>query len=79
MVELAARTLGGLRSGDRAPVPDARTEVSVTSDDSLIYLIGGYARGEGRRPATPRAMLVYELRQRRRKRSQAGGDALRTW
>ncbi len=44
----------------RAPVPDARTEVSVTSDDSLIYLIGGYARGEGRRPATPRAMLVYD-------------------
>lgn len=44
----------------RAPVRDARTEVSVTSDDSLIYLIGGYARGEGRRPATPRAMLVYD-------------------
>ena len=44
----------------RAPVPDARTEVSVASDDSLIYLIGGYGRGEGRRPSAPRAMLVYD-------------------
>ena len=44
----------------RAPVPDARTEVSVAADDSLIYLIGGYGRGEGRRPAAPRAMLAYD-------------------
>ena len=44
----------------RAPVPEGRTEVSVAADDSLIYLIGGYGRGEGRRPAAPRAMLVYD-------------------
>jgi N-acetylneuraminic acid mutarotase len=44
----------------RAPVPDARTEVSVASDDSLVYLIGGYGRGEGRRPSAPRTMLVYD-------------------
>lgn len=44
----------------RAPVPDARTEVSVSTDDSLVYLIGGYGRGEGRRPSAPRAMLVYD-------------------
>ena len=43
----------------RAPVPNARTEVSVAADDSLIYLIGGYGRGEGRRPSAPRAMLAY--------------------
>jgi hypothetical protein len=44
----------------RAPVPDARTEVSVAADDSLIYLVGGFGRGEGRRPSAPRAMLVYD-------------------
>jgi N-acetylneuraminic acid mutarotase len=44
----------------RAPAPEARTEVSVASDDSLIYLIGGYGRGEGRRPSAPRGMLVYD-------------------
>jgi len=44
----------------RAPVPDPRTEVSVAADDSLIYLIGGYGRGEGRRPSAPRAMLAYD-------------------
>jgi N-acetylneuraminic acid mutarotase len=43
----------------RAPVPDGRTEVSVAAHDSLIYLIGGYGRGEGRRPSAPRTMLAY--------------------
>ena len=33
--------------------------MSVASDDSLIYLIGGYGHGEGRRPSAPRAMLVF--------------------
>jgi len=32
----------------------------VSTDDSLIYLIGGYGRGAGRRPSAPRAMLVYD-------------------
>ena len=44
----------------RAPVPDARTEASVTTDDSHIYLIGGFGRGEGRRATAPQAMLVYD-------------------
>lgn len=44
----------------RAPVPDGRTEVSVAAGDSLIYLIGGFGRGEGRRPTAPRAMLAYD-------------------
>ena len=44
----------------RAPLPEGRTEVSVAADDSLIYLIGGYGRGEGRRPSAPRTMLVYD-------------------
>jgi N-acetylneuraminic acid mutarotase len=44
----------------RSPVPEARTEVSVATDGSLVYLIGGFGRGEGRRPIAPRAMLVYD-------------------
>lgn len=44
----------------RAPVPEARTEVSVATDGSLIYLIGGFGDGEGRRPAAPRAMFAYD-------------------
>jgi N-acetylneuraminic acid mutarotase len=43
----------------RAPVPEARTEVSVTTDGSLIYLIGGFATVGGR-PSAPRAMLAYD-------------------
>jgi N-acetylneuraminic acid mutarotase len=34
--------------------------VSVAAGDSTIYQIGGYGRGEGRRPAAPRAMLAYD-------------------
>jgi hypothetical protein len=44
----------------RAPVPEARTEVSVATGDSLIYLIGGFGPGEGRRPSAPRAMFAYD-------------------
>lgn len=44
----------------RAPVPEARTEVSVATDGSLIYLIGGFGSGEGRRPSAPRAMFAYD-------------------
>lgn len=42
-----------------APVPDARTEVSVTTDGQRIYLIGGFAAGPGGAVA-PRAMHVYD-------------------
>lgn len=40
----------------RAPLPEARTEVSVTTDGRLVYLIAGYAQGL----AMPRAMQVYD-------------------
>jgi N-acetylneuraminic acid mutarotase len=43
----------------RAPVPEPRTEVSVTTDGSLIYLIGGFAEGGGT-PSAPRAMFTYD-------------------
>lgn len=48
-----------------APVPDARTEVSVTTDGERIYLAGGFVpppddwEGEGQAPVT-REMLVYD-------------------
>jgi N-acetylneuraminic acid mutarotase len=44
----------------RAPVPEGRTEVSVTTDGSLVYLLGGFGIGEGRAPAAPRAVLAYD-------------------
>jgi N-acetylneuraminic acid mutarotase len=43
-----------------ARVPEARTEVSVAADDSLIYLIGGFRAEPGGSPSAPRAMLVYD-------------------
>ena len=44
----------------RAPVPEARTEVSVATDGSAIYLVGGFGPGEGRRASAPRAMYAYD-------------------
>lgn len=44
----------------RAPVPEARTEVSVATDGSTIWLAGGFGPGEGRRPSAPRAMFAYD-------------------
>ncbi len=43
-----------------APVPEGRTEASVTTDDSLIYLIGGFGPGKGGSPAAPRALFAYD-------------------
>jgi N-acetylneuraminic acid mutarotase len=43
-----------------APVPEQRTEVSVTTDGERIYLIGGFARAGERGAVAPRPMLVYE-------------------
>jgi N-acetylneuraminic acid mutarotase len=34
--------------------------VSVTADDSLIYLIGGFGEGPERSPSAPRAMFAYD-------------------
>ena len=44
----------------RAPVPEARTEVSVTTDGSLIYLIGGFRARAGGSSSAPRAMFAYD-------------------
>lgn len=45
----------------RAPLPEARTEVSVTADGERIYLIGGFGPAEGEERATaPRAMFAYD-------------------
>jgi N-acetylneuraminic acid mutarotase len=44
-----------------APVPDARTEVSVVTDGERIWLIGGFAPPPGGGNAlAPRAMHVYD-------------------
>jgi N-acetylneuraminic acid mutarotase len=40
----------------RAPLPDARTEVSVTTDGQRLYVIGGFGQGGG----APRPMHVYD-------------------
>jgi N-acetylneuraminic acid mutarotase len=47
----------------RAPLPGERTEVSVTTDGTHVYLVGGFAEGVGaERASAPRAMHVYDPR-----------------
>ncbi len=42
----------------RAPLPEARTEVTAATDGERVYLIGGF--GQGRmQPTMPRAMYAY--------------------
>jgi N-acetylneuraminic acid mutarotase len=43
-----------------APVPEARTEVGVTTDGRRLYLIGGFGPSETGRASAPRAMLAYD-------------------
>ncbi len=47
-----------------APLPDARTEVSVTTDGRRILLFGGFgppsASGDGEGPTSPRALRAYD-------------------
>jgi N-acetylneuraminic acid mutarotase len=44
-----------------AEVPEARTEVSVTTDGERIYMIGGFLEAEGdERPPAARDMYVYD-------------------
>jgi N-acetylneuraminic acid mutarotase len=43
----------------RAPVPEGRTEASVATDGTLIYLIGGFGAGPRGSATAPRGMLVY--------------------
>jgi N-acetylneuraminic acid mutarotase len=52
------------RWSSMAPVPEARTEVSVTTDGERIYLVGGFVphedpEAEGRAPVS-RAMWIYD-------------------
>ena len=44
-----------------APVPSSRTEVSVASDGSFIYLAGGFAAGipGSSEPVAPKEVLRY--------------------
>lgn len=44
----------------RAPMPDARTEVSVTTAGNLIYVAGGFGMAGGQQPTAPRALFVYD-------------------
>ena len=44
----------------RAPVPEARTEVSVATDGTVIYLIGGFRAEAAGQPSAPRTMFVYD-------------------
>lgn len=45
----------------RAPVPEARTEGSVTTDGTVIYFIGGFRGEAGGQPSAPRTMFVYHV------------------
>jgi N-acetylneuraminic acid mutarotase len=56
----SAETAVPARWETHAPVPEGRTEVSVTADDSLIYLVGGFGPGQGGSASAPRTMLVYD-------------------
>lgn len=51
---------GDARWTARAPLPDPRTEVSVTTDGRLVYLAGGFGPAEGQRAGAPRALHVYD-------------------
>lgn len=44
----------------RAPMPEARTEVSVTADGARIYVAGGFRAEPGGGPSAPRAMFAYD-------------------
>jgi N-acetylneuraminic acid mutarotase len=44
----------------RAPLPDERTEVSVTTDGRNVYVIGGFAEAAAQRATAPRGMHVYD-------------------
>jgi hypothetical protein len=43
-----------------APLPEARTEVSVASDGERLYLLGGFAPSETERASAPLAVFAYD-------------------
>jgi N-acetylneuraminic acid mutarotase len=44
----------------RAPLPDERTEVSVTTDGRHIYLAGGFVQSGARQADAPRTVYAYD-------------------
>lgn len=58
----AAAPAGDVSWAERAPLPEARTEVSVTTDGSRVLLFGGFGRpaAEGERPPALRALWAYD-------------------
>jgi N-acetylneuraminic acid mutarotase len=44
----------------RAPLPEERTEVSVTTDGERVFLAGGFARAGDQRASAPRAVYAYD-------------------
>jgi N-acetylneuraminic acid mutarotase len=44
----------------RAPLPEGRTEVSVTTDGQLVYLLGGFGQGSGQQASAPRTLYSYD-------------------
>ena len=44
----------------RAPLPEQRTEVSVTTDGERVFLAGGFARAAEERASAPRAVYAYD-------------------
>lgn len=49
-----------VRWDTRAPMPETRTEVAVTTDGSRIYVIGGFRPEAGGQPSAPRTMFAYD-------------------
>jgi N-acetylneuraminic acid mutarotase len=43
-----------------APLPEERTEVSVTTDGERLFLLGGFARSDAGRASAPRAVYAYD-------------------
>lgn len=44
----------------RAPMPEARTEVSVTTEGTQVYVIGGFRAEPVGDPSAPQAMFTYD-------------------
>lgn len=44
----------------RAPLPEVRTEVSVATDGSRIWLAGGFGPAEGQGASAPRGLWLYD-------------------
>jgi N-acetylneuraminic acid mutarotase len=63
MAEVTTDTRAGVSNWtNAAPLPQGRTEVSVTSDGSRIYLAGGFAEATdlAERASAPREMWIYD-------------------